>query len=202
MVPNRVSRQGGVQRAVAGLMAWIYLASLGCGPGSIGHVPWAHPRSRTTPVLTATDTVLGSAVDLSIGTSGVTSDGAATYEIPIWVPPGRRGIQPNLALLYNSRGGNGLLGVGWQLKGFSIISRCRKTIAQDGETKEIEFTTGAAGSRFCLDGQRLTAASGTYGENGAEYRTEHETFVKVVSIGSDPLGPKYFKVYLKNGQIL
>jgi RHS repeat-associated protein len=50
--------------------------------------------------------------------------GAFTYSYPIAVPPGRRGIQPNLSLLYNSQAQNGWLGLGWN---FSIGSIQRST---------------------------------------------------------------------------
>ena len=53
------------------------------------------------------------------GTSSVDDDGSAHYTIPLSVPSGRAGMQPDLALEYSSRGGNGLLGVGWSLTGFS-----------------------------------------------------------------------------------
>ena len=54
--------------------------------------------------------------------------------------------------------------------------------------------------RYCLDGQRLVAISGTYGADGAEYRTEADTFVKVVSRGTAGSGPERFEVWTKSGQ--
>ncbi len=51
----------------------------------------------------------------SIIPQNFTYTGAATYSVPIVVPPGRAKIAPNLALTYNSYVGNGWLGVGWTL---------------------------------------------------------------------------------------
>ncbi|HMZ56303.1 MAG TPA: SpvB/TcaC N-terminal domain-containing protein [Nitrospira sp.] len=42
--------------------------------------------------------------------------GTATMSIPIEVPPGRNGVQPNLALTYVSTNGNGWVGAGWKLE--------------------------------------------------------------------------------------
>jgi RHS repeat-associated protein len=41
--------------------------------------------------------------------------GAASYSIPIDVPPGRQGVQPNLSLTYSSYQKNGWIGAGWDL---------------------------------------------------------------------------------------
>ena len=42
--------------------------------------------------------------------------GTATTSIPIEVPPGRQGVQPELALVYGSANGNGWIGMGWKLE--------------------------------------------------------------------------------------
>ena len=68
--------------------------------------------------------------------------GAAVYNIPIAVPPGRKGIQPNLTLTYNSYTSNGWVGVGWNLEIGSIERSTKRGIdyiandyvsSQDGE---------------------------------------------------------------------
>lgn len=46
--------------------------------------------------------------------------GALVFSYPIIVPPGRRGIQPDLKLVYNSQAQNGWLGLGWDLSMGSI----------------------------------------------------------------------------------
>jgi hypothetical protein len=133
------------------------------------------------------------------GQFAVNESGAATYTIPIQTPPGTSGIEPKLALSYNSQSGNGLLGVGWSLSGLSAIGRCPRTLAQDGLRGGVNFD---ANDRFCLDGQRLMVVNGVYGADGAEYRTERESFSKIVSYGSAGNGPAWFKVWTKAGQII
>ena len=133
------------------------------------------------------------------GKFAVSPTGAATYAIPIALPPGTAGMLPSLSLTYSSQNGNGLVGVGWALEGLVSISRCPRSIAQDGVRGTIAYD---GNDRFCLDGQRLVAISGAYGANGTEYRTEIESFVKVVSFGSSGSGPQWFQVRTKAGQIL
>ena len=75
--------------------------------------------------------VAGTVAGATPGSFGVDQFGAATYSIPIQIPPGIAGMQPGLSLEYNSHSGNGLLGAGWSLAGLSTIYRCPKTIATD-----------------------------------------------------------------------
>ncbi|PIX55190.1 MAG: hypothetical protein COZ50_04070 [Zetaproteobacteria bacterium CG_4_10_14_3_um_filter_54_28] len=109
------------------------------------------------------------------------------------------GIQPNLSLVYNSQGGNGLLGMGWGLSGLSTIHRCARTVAQDGVKGGINLD---ANDRFCLDGQRLVATAGTYGATATEYRTEIESFSRITSAGTAGTGPASFTVETKDGKIM
>src|SRR5216684_3779681 len=134
------------------------------------------------------------------GSFRVTESGAGAYRIPIRVPPGIAGMEPSLALAYNSQAGNGLLGVGWSLEGLSAITRCPRTMAQDGVRGGINYDLN---DRYCLDGQRLMLIAGaSYGADGAEYRTERESFAKIISYGVAGNGPAWFKVWTKGGQLI
>ena len=93
------------------------------------------------------------------GQFDVTPTGGAQYTVPIAVPPGTAGMAPNLALSYNSQGGNGLLGIGWSLSGLSTITRCPKTIIQDGASAVAGVQYNSS-DKYCLDGQRLVVSNG------------------------------------------
>ena len=85
---------------------------------------------------------------------------------------------------------------GWALGGLQTINRCPQTVVQDGMGTGI---TAGANDRFCLNGKRLVLVSGTYGGNGAEYRTELDEFSRVISYTSvTARGPDSFKATSKN----
>jgi len=130
------------------------------------------------------------------GEFNVSPSGAATYTIPIEVPPGINGLQPSLAFIYNNQSGNGLLGQGWGLSGLSSIARCTQTLEQDDNIHGVDFTTA---DRLCLDGQRLYPVNGANTDSGYwsafEYRTEIESFSKVTRYGTG------FKVETKDGRV-
>jgi hypothetical protein len=50
------------------------------------------------------------------------NSGSATARVFIQVPK-FRGLEPDVALVYHSSGGNGIVGVGWSLSGFPTIER-------------------------------------------------------------------------------
>ena len=133
------------------------------------------------------------------GKFDVSDTGSASYTIPLSVVPGTAGVEPKISFSYDSRSGNGLLGVGWSLEGLPAVTRCAQTIVQDGARGGVNYDSD---DRFCLEGERLVATSGTYGADGTEYRTEREGFSKIVSHGTAGSGPAWFEVWTKAGLIL
>src|SRR5690606_23288059 len=113
---------------------------------------------------------------------------------------------------YSSNGGNGLLGMGFDISGLSSIHRCETSIVRDGYKDGVDYDDN---DQFCLDGPRLVAVSGTYGADGTEYRTEFDSITKVVSYGSEGTlmqngpnqmgnnarNPLWFKVWTADGRI-
>jgi RHS repeat-associated protein len=141
----------------------------------------------TTNAIRPTEGALGPLA----GQGDVNPDGSYSYNIPIWVPPGTNGMQPSLSLSYNSRGGNGLLGVGWSLGGFSQITRCPKTMRVSGTVAPVTYF---GEDQFCLDGNPLVKVA------DKKYRTKMETFSKIVQVGSGL--EMIWKVFSKDGRIM
>ncbi len=151
----------------------------------------------------------------------VDESGSATYRIPLALPPGRGGLTPPLAIAYHSGAGDGPLGMGMALDGLSVITKCRKTTESGdgrfepisqyaGPTSTANEAEGEFRSGFCLDGQRLRLIAGREGRAGAEYRTEIDTFQRVVvdseeriTMGSGVyFNPVTFTVWRKDGTIV
>lgn len=131
------------------------------------------------------------------GQASVGADGSANYSIPIYTPPGTNGMEPQIALVYNSNSGNGVLGRGWNISGLSAITRMGKTFYHDGYKEGIKLTNE---DRFVLNGQPLYVANwGPNGGHGTTYATEVESYSKITSYGSVGNGPQYFKVESKDG---
>lgn len=138
------------------------------------------------------------AVGRTPGQPGVSQIGSAQYQIPFSLPPGRLGLVPQLGLVYSSNGGRGVAGLGWAIAGASVISRCGKTIAQDGEATGIY---GVIADGYCLNGNRLRLTGGTYGTAGSTYRTEIDAFSRITVVASGLNGPGSFKVERRDGLI-
>ncbi|HET9268590.1 MAG TPA: RHS repeat-associated core domain-containing protein, partial [Vicinamibacterales bacterium] len=134
------------------------------------------------------------------GFASVSEDGEAQYAIPIALPPGTNGMTPVLELAYSHRTRGGLVGIGWSIGGLSQITRCARTVAQDGIAGAPRRNTN---DRFCLDGQRLVIVNSVvYGSPNAEYRTEVESFSRIRAVdGASTNGPASFTVEAADGRV-
>lgn len=206
-------RENAKRRVAASLLLLVYLntALAGCmGGESVEEKPrtTAVTALTTSPSPPVPGSILPTETDANgvvsgglAGSAGVSMTGAATYSIPLWTPPARAGIGPNLSLNYSSQSGVGMAGFGWDVSGVSKITRCGKSIAQDGINADPSLDDGPQGDRYCLDGQRLVVVSGAYGTEGSEYRTEFNGHEKIVALSFTEAGPSIFKVYQRDGTV-
>ncbi len=131
------------------------------------------------------------------GKATVTIDdaGAAHASIPIWVPPGRAGIQPNLSLEYSSSGGSGYEGVGWGLSGLSRIMRCKGMRSGNTPSRPVVFDTFDS---FCLDGEELVGDADRY--HFHRFHDDASQITHVVVTGAS--AADYFILQTKDGRTL
>lgn len=128
--------------------------------------------------------------------SGNVASGGATYSIAIAVPPGTNGVSPTVSINYHFMAGNGVLGQGWEISGLSKITRSTRNMYFDNETNPVVMTNS---DRFVLDGARLIAKVGNYGEPNTTYGTESENFATITSKSTQGNGPQWFEVTTKDG---
>ena len=121
----------------------------------------------------------------------VSPTGAKVISIPIEAVS-VRGIEPGISLMYNSQGGLGTAGFGWEIGGLSSITIEGKNRHYDGETSPLSLTDESK-QRYRLDGVRLVenpdkVASGDgyeYTPSGFQYETA-TGYVKVRRYHSGP----------------
>ncbi len=176
------------------------LAPLACSCEPTGNVPVgptiaacrSQQKRKVAAPLQSKTTVAGTIpVSFSVGDSG---DAAAS--ITLTVPPGRAGMQPNVALRYSSAAGESVVGVGFAISAASLITRCPKTLAIDNELRSVRYDEFDA---LCLDGKRLIAVH----EDGStiEYRTIPDSQIKVVGHFEDSAA-SHFEAFLPSGDVI
>ncbi|MFH0975680.1 MAG: FG-GAP-like repeat-containing protein [Spirochaetota bacterium] len=98
--------------------------------------------------------------------ANVGPDGSFNYSVPIELPQGTAGCAPQLALVYNSNAGNGMLGQGWDLAGLGAITR--------DTTHPINYN---GSDYFVGPGGRLVLI--TTGSLSGDYHYENESFCRI-----------------------
>ena len=128
----------------------------------------------------------------------VSPTGAAVYSVPIEVPKGLPGMEPNISITYNSQAGNGVVGYGCNITGISVISRVAKDVYHDNLAKGL---TWGGDDGYALDGVRLVLQSGKNGANGAVYCLENDPST-TITLHGEYVGSFYrtwFEAHNKEG---
>lgn len=129
--------------------------------------------------------------------------GSANLSYHIEVPPGRRGMQPNINITYNSDGGSGWLGEGWDIPLSKITVDTRWGVPRYSKTEETET--------YSLDGEMLVLMEDnkpTVAHRGDKvsrqkrwvqfYTRKEGNFAKILRYGDYPSEYRWV-VYDKNG---
>ncbi|HKI99087.1 MAG TPA: SpvB/TcaC N-terminal domain-containing protein, partial [bacterium] len=122
--------------------------------------------------------------------------GDARLSYPIEVPPGRGGVQPKLSIQYSSSGGNGWLGLGWDLSIPSVGIETRWGVPRYLRDKESET--------YLLSGEQLTplAHRSAFVDRVGPMREFHTRvegqFRKIIRHGTSPAN-YWWEVTDKNG---
>jgi RHS repeat-associated protein len=69
--------------------------------------------------------------------------GTGNFTVPIALPPGRNGFQPQLDLVYSTGNGNGPFGLGWSLSIPGICRQTSKGVPRYDDTKDVFVFSGA-----------------------------------------------------------
>jgi len=124
------------------------------------------------------------------------STGSSTLSFPIELPKGRMGMQPGLTIQYNNEGGNGWMGIGWNLSVPAIDIDTRWGAPRYHAALETETYT-MAGEQLAPLANR-TSFIPRLAERQFHPRIEG-AFQKIIRHGSNP-ATYWWEVTNKNGQ--
>ncbi|MDH4275226.1 MAG: hypothetical protein OEW08_09325, partial [Gammaproteobacteria bacterium] len=138
----------------------------------------------------------GAAINL-IEPPQANNSGDASLNYPLELPAGRNGMQPQLSIAYNSGGGNGWLGVGWDLSVPSVSVETRWGVPRYHATKETET--------YALEGKMLTPVAhrgqprNRQTGNVRFYPRVESDYKKIIRHGDAP-GNYWWEAIDKNGK--
>ena len=69
--------------------------------------------------------------------------GTGNFTVPIALPPGRNGFQPQINLVYSTGSGNGPFGLGWNLSIPGVSRKTSKGVPRYDEAKDVFILSGA-----------------------------------------------------------
>ena len=129
--------------------------------------------------------------------------GSAGLSYSFEMPPARNGMQPSLGIQYNSDGGSGLLGEGWDISISGITVDTRWGVPRYNDAKETETYSMNGAMLMMIDdnGQSAVAHRGDKINRTADrrfYARQEESFSEIVRKGDSPSN-YYWEITDKSG---
>ena len=136
------------------------------------------------------------------------SDGTVALNYPLTIPDGRGGMQPSLALTYNSEGSNGWLGVGWDIPVPAISVDTRWGVPRYSTAKESEVYLYKGEQLVALDDDgnylplphRTSTWSNRFSDGARFVPRVNEDFDSIVRHGTLP-SDYWWEVYDRTGTV-
>ena len=100
--------------------------------------------------------------------------GTGNFSVPIALPPGRNGFQPQLTLAYSTGNGNGPFGLGWSLSIPGVSRLTSKGIPLYDEDSDTYVLSVSGGSRAC--GRSIPGQDSIPPTNGRAVRPDRAPF--------------------------
>jgi hypothetical protein len=126
--------------------------------------------------------------------------GTGNFTVPLALPPGRNGFQPQLNLVYSTGNGNGPFGLGWNLSVPGISRKTSKGVPRYNEDADLSKKPNERPDVFILSGaEDLVRVSGQY-PGRVQYRPRTEglfALIEHIRNGQDD----YWEVRSKDGLI-
>jgi RHS repeat-associated protein len=127
--------------------------------------------------------------------------GTGNFTVPIAIPPGRNGFQPQLSLVYSTGNGNGLFGLGWNLSIPGVTRKTSKGIPRyrdyDGDlAKRDVFILSGAEDLVLVSDDSLDPL------NATRYRPRTEgLFAKIIHRHDPAASADFWEVSSKDGLV-
>lgn len=116
--------------------------------------------------------------------------GTGNFTVPIALPPGRNGFQPQLSLVYSTGNGNGPWGLGWSLSIPGVSRKTSKGVPRYQDEKDVFILSSA---------EDLVRVSGSY-PGRVQYRPRTEGLFALIEHVRDA-ADNYWEVRSKDGLI-
>ncbi|HLW32896.1 MAG TPA: SpvB/TcaC N-terminal domain-containing protein, partial [Aequorivita sp.] len=127
--------------------------------------------------------------------------GTGNFSVPIAVPPGRNGFQPELTLGYSSGNGNGTFGLGWALGIPGITRKTSRGIPVYSDSQDVFILSGAEDLVPVASTHSTSSGSNPIGHEKTTYRPRTEGLFARIIHHKKSNGENYWEVRSKDGLI-